>query len=430
MQLLKKKLLITVATVLLFGSNVKAETDCEYLERALKYLNDDVKNAFKIDKCCDFNGVRCDANKNIVELRFNNVKQTKDVKGFVDRIANIKNLHYLDLAHDNIEGEIPKSLCTITSLKNLNLAKNKLKGTIPYDCKNLQNLEQFNLEGNPDLTGYVPVLPNLKGCAFKDSGLCDVQNSLCKNSPKICTEEDIKNTNAKNGNPDSNSTAYEGSETRSRDSSIYANDQGYSYGYTGYDDSSVNSGTSYDTSNYYGQNSYGYGDWGYGSGYDNSYYNNGYYGQAYDNSGYGYSSNYGTSYYDDSNYGYGVASSGNGATYGDGSGDGGFFTSLFSIVMYCILFAILLFICCTCCFCKNCCAGDIRTAGGRPTQGRPGFGGVKETTIKVDNEPNPYLANNNTTTTTTTQYGYGRREVPSEMVVKTEEKAVKKTLEE
>jgi len=119
MKFLKNNLLLTVATVLFLGSKVHAGSDCEYLERAIKYFNDDLKKAFKVDKCCDFNGVRCDADKNIREIRFNNVNSTKDINAFFERIANFKNLTYLDLANDNIQGPIPKSLCSIKTLKNL-----------------------------------------------------------------------------------------------------------------------------------------------------------------------------------------------------------------------------------------------------------------------------------------------------------------------
>eukprot|EP00833_Pecoramyces_ruminatium_P009599 jgi/Orpsp1_1/1183631/evm.model.c7180000086049.2 len=299
---LKKNLLVTVASVLLLGSKVKAATDCEYLERAIKYFNSDLQKVFKVDKCCDFNGIRCDADKNIREIKFNNVNKTRDISSFIDRISNMKNLTYLDLANNNIEGKIPKSLCSIKTLKNLNLSKNKLSGPIPYECKDLENLEQVNLQGNKDLSGYVPVFANVRGCAYKDTGLCDVPNSLCKNSAKNCTEEDYKSTNAKNGNPDAKSNTYEGADVRSRDFSLYDNYNGYSYGYSGYDDY-TNYGN-YDVNNYYGNTGYGYGygDWGYyGNNYDNSYYNNGYYGTGYDN-GYYYNTGYDTSYYDNGYY--------------------------------------------------------------------------------------------------------------------------------
>jgi len=377
MQFFKKNIVLAIATVLLLSSKVKAENDCENLEKALKYFNDDVKKAFKIQKCCDFNGVRCDANKNIIELKFNNLNKTKDISSFFDNVAKLTKLNYLDLANDNIESSIPKSLCSMKSLKNLNLSKNKFKGTIPYECKDLQNLEQVNFEGNKDLTGYVPVLSNVKGCAYKNTGLCDVQNSLCKNAPKACTEEDIKNTNAKNGNPDPKSTTYEGSETRSRDMTVYDNSNGYSYGYTGYNDYS-NYGA-YDTSNYYGSNGYGYGygDWGYTNGYDNSYYDNGYYGTGYDNSYYG--TGYDTSYYDN---GYSYNNDGSSYVY---QGTQNFFTSVIGIIMYCAIFCIIIVACCIC-FCCGCCGSSRGVRGVRDANTREvkDDSNVKETAITVE----------------------------------------------
>ncbi|ORX79650.1 L domain-like protein [Anaeromyces robustus] len=390
MHFLNKNLIATVATVLLFGSKVKAETDCEFLDGALQFLNDDIKKVFNVDKCCDFNGVRCDKDKNIIELKFNNVKKTNDITNFVDKIANLKNLAYLDLANDNIEGAIPKSLGSLTSLKNLNLAKNKFKGTIPYELKNLQNLEQFNLEGNPDLYGYVPYLSNVKGCAFKDSALCDVKNALCKGSVKVCTEEDIKKTNAENGNPDATSVTYEG-EATNRDMNVYDMSNPYSYGYTGYNNYS-NYG-SYDYNNYYGNNAVGYGDWSNSAGYDNSYYNNGNYGTPYDNS---YSTGYDTSFYDNGNANI-FSNFGPNYTESDGTS---FFGSLAAIIFYTILFSLLLFLCCACLICRTCCCADVREVKGTTTTHTIPTSTYRtnETSIKVHDEPRTY-----TTTTTTTK---------------------------
>jgi len=119
MKIFKSNLFVTVDSLLFLSTEINTASDCEYLQSALKYLNDDMKNVFKLEKCCDFNGVRCDADKNIHELRFNNVNKTNNFGKFIEKIANMKNLTYLDLANDNIEDNIPKTLCTMTSLKNL-----------------------------------------------------------------------------------------------------------------------------------------------------------------------------------------------------------------------------------------------------------------------------------------------------------------------
>jgi len=309
MRVIRKNLALAIASALFLGSKVNTTSDCEYLERAIKYFNDDLKKAFDVNKCCDFNGIRCDVDKNIIEIKFNNVNKTKDIDSFAERIAKIKHLNYLDLANDNIKGSIPKSICKIKSLKNLNLSKNKLSGAIPYDCKNLENLEQINLQGNDDLDGYVPYFPKIRGCAYKDTKLCDITDSRCKSAPKNCTVDDIKSTNKKNGNPDPDSDKVTYPETRDRDFNLYDN-YGYSYGYSGYDN--YNNYGGYDISNYYGYDNggagYGYGDWGYNNGYDNSYYNNGYYGTGYDESYYG--SGYDTSFYDNGYYDNGYYGSG------------------------------------------------------------------------------------------------------------------------
>ncbi len=119
MKIFERNSLVAVATILFLSTKLSATSDCEYLQNALEYLNNDVKNAFKLEKCCDFNGVRCDNNKNIHELKFNNIKKTNNFDKFIEEISNIKNLTYLDLANDNIESAIPKTLCTMTSLKNM-----------------------------------------------------------------------------------------------------------------------------------------------------------------------------------------------------------------------------------------------------------------------------------------------------------------------
>jgi len=363
MVFLKRNISYVLASLLLLGTKVMAsDNDCSTLKDVMQYLNDDLNNSFNVDKCCEFNGVVCNNNKEVTGLRFNNIPKIPDARKALDNISLLKNLSFLDLADNKMGGLFPQQVCSMTNLKSLNLANNTFTGTVPYSCKDLQNLEQINLEGN-DLTGYLPYYPNLKGCSYKTSGLCNVVNAHCKSSAHDCTEEDIKNTNSQNGNPDSNSVTYEGAST-SRDLNVnYGNGYGSDYGEYGFGSNG---------------NDYGYG------GYDYNDYSSGGYGNSY--SSYGYGNGY-TGYYN---------------SYSSP------FSSLFSILLYCILFALAIFLCCTCCCCGSCTSSGATATKPYATANKPTHAAystkppqyttttttTKPTTIKIDNEPNPYIINN------------------------------------
>ncbi len=62
---------------------------------------------------------------------------------------------YLWLTYQELNGEIPKELGSLTKLRGLHLFENQLSGEIPSELGNLTNLEVLNLR-NEDLSGCVP----------------------------------------------------------------------------------------------------------------------------------------------------------------------------------------------------------------------------------------------------------------------------------
>ena len=70
----------------------------------------------------------------------------------------------LDLSHNNVSGEIPQELGTLTSLKILNLKLHRLTGNIPPELGNLSSLQYLDLTGvahislvgERGLTGEIP----------------------------------------------------------------------------------------------------------------------------------------------------------------------------------------------------------------------------------------------------------------------------------
>ncbi|OUM69962.1 hypothetical protein PIROE2DRAFT_57045 [Piromyces sp. E2] len=342
-----KKSLYILASALFLSKNVIAD-DCSYVERAINYMGNEFSKNYNVTDCCQFNGVKCNQDKSVTGLKLVHIKDdTANAAKIFEKIGQLKELTYLNLSNNNLATDtFPKEICGLSKLENLNLSNNRISGVIPYDCKNLQNLQQLNLAGNKDLSGYVPILNNLKGCVYENTGLCYLPNAACRNSKTACNADQVRNTNAANGNPDPTSYMYEGME-KSRDMNVY-NDAQY---YNTYDTSAY---SNYDPNTYAYDSNYGYDNgYGYGYGYDDSYYGNGY-NYGYDNGYYGssgYGSGYGYDTYDYSGYGYtGLG----GSTGGSGSSP---FTSLFSIILYCVFFAVALFVCCACCCCGACAGG-------------------------------------------------------------------------
>ena len=61
----------------------------------------------------------------------------------------------IDLAENQLSGEIPTELANLTDLTSLNLSQNQLTGEIPPELGNLTNLQSLALYAN-QLTGEIP----------------------------------------------------------------------------------------------------------------------------------------------------------------------------------------------------------------------------------------------------------------------------------
>ncbi|WP_417874072.1 leucine-rich repeat domain-containing protein [Xanthomarina gelatinilytica] len=70
-------------------------------------------------------------------------------------IGNLTNLSSLILSGNQLTGNIPPEIGNLTNLKELNLANNQLNGSIPTEIGNLTNLKELNLANN-QLNGNIP----------------------------------------------------------------------------------------------------------------------------------------------------------------------------------------------------------------------------------------------------------------------------------
>ena len=70
-------------------------------------------------------------------------------------LGSLSGLWYLVLSENNLIGSIPYSLGSLSSLLYLDLGDNQLTGNIPSSLGNLSNLQRLYLHNN-HLTGYIP----------------------------------------------------------------------------------------------------------------------------------------------------------------------------------------------------------------------------------------------------------------------------------
>lgn len=117
-------------------------------------------------ECCDWGGVTCDESGHVTQLNLNK----EGIRGPIPSAHNywegLKNLQYLNLAYNSLDGNIPKSLLINllpSSLEDLDLSNNRLSGQIHNLFINvssrLRNLDlsRNRLEG--PLTEFILKLP-------------------------------------------------------------------------------------------------------------------------------------------------------------------------------------------------------------------------------------------------------------------------------
>ncbi|KAJ4717593.1 receptor-like protein 12 [Melia azedarach] len=117
-------------------------------------------------------------------------------------IANLREVHILNLSHNSLQGHIPSRLTNITSLESLDLSNNKLSGQIPQNLIDLTFLGFFNVSHN-NLTGPIP-----QGNQFTlfDNSSFDGNVGLCgKPLSRKCENDDSK-PNENEDVPDSKSS--------------------------------------------------------------------------------------------------------------------------------------------------------------------------------------------------------------------------------
>ncbi|ORX77897.1 L domain-like protein [Anaeromyces robustus] len=261
-------MIISLFLIFLYIQSILAN-DCVYFDKAVKYLGSNYQNQYsKVSNCYNLNGITCNNNQHITEIKIYNVNKYKDdvsnaitefenlqyltllvnlknvqsnghipqsifnlknLKTLIisnnldyntsilpDNFNNLINLEKLDLSYNGFRGSFPKSICNLKKLKYLKLQKNRFEGTIPYNCKDLEELLLLNLEGNMDLHGYVPLYPKLGSCNFHTTDLCYLPDAICiSKSMDKCTKNNIKSTDLENGNPNPHSNEYENIDTES-----------------------------------------------------------------------------------------------------------------------------------------------------------------------------------------------------------------------
>ncbi|KAJ4717601.1 Receptor-like protein [Melia azedarach] len=117
-------------------------------------------------------------------------------------IANLREVHILNLSHNSLQGHIPSQLTNITSLESLDLSNNKLSGQIPQNLIELTFLGFFNVSHN-NLAGPIP-----QGNQFTlfDNSSFDGNLGLCgKPLSRKCENDDSK-PNENEDVPDSKSS--------------------------------------------------------------------------------------------------------------------------------------------------------------------------------------------------------------------------------
>ena len=114
-------------------------------------------------------------------------------------IGGLKDLQFMDLAYNRLEGPIPESFGDLTSLEVLNLSKNKISGSIPTSMEKLFYLRELNLSFNK-LEGEIPsggIFANFTAESFMGNellcGLPNLQVQPCKVSKPRTEHKSRKN---------------------------------------------------------------------------------------------------------------------------------------------------------------------------------------------------------------------------------------------
>ena len=118
-------------------------------------------------------GVTTDVNGSVTHLDLNNNELSGEVP---PELGSLSNLQSLRLGSNELSSEIPSELGSLSDLQWLNLSSNQLSGEIPKELGSLSNLQNLWLDCNQGLSGPLP--GSLTGLnAFSRLDLRDTQ--LC-----------------------------------------------------------------------------------------------------------------------------------------------------------------------------------------------------------------------------------------------------------
>ena len=128
-------------------------------------------------------GVTIDANGRVNGLFLGDNQLTGDIPA---ELGSLTELEWMFLNQNQLTGEIPAELGNLTNLAHLRLDGNRLTGTIPAELGRLTNLTVLYLSGNP-LTGCVPAsLRDVEDTDFAQLGL-----TFCTSTIDVDIAEDL-----------------------------------------------------------------------------------------------------------------------------------------------------------------------------------------------------------------------------------------------
>ncbi|XP_023525514.1 probable inactive receptor kinase At1g48480 [Cucurbita pepo subsp. pepo] len=108
-------------------------------------------------------GVKYGHQGSIVEIRLENLNLSGRIDS--DSVCNLSRLRVLNLAKNNIQGNIPDSIVHCTRLTHLNLSNNNLSGEVPFSLPKLKNLRRIDISNNR----FTTVSPQFKEFKHKKS---------------------------------------------------------------------------------------------------------------------------------------------------------------------------------------------------------------------------------------------------------------------
>ena len=110
----------------------------------------------------EWHGVTTDSDGRVTHLDLRHNQLTGEIPGELGSLTNLQGLH---LHGNQLSGEIPAELGSLTNLQGLHLHGNQLSGEIPAELGSLTDMEELFLSGN-QLTGCIPV--GIAGVANND----------------------------------------------------------------------------------------------------------------------------------------------------------------------------------------------------------------------------------------------------------------------